>query len=77
MVIRGDDDPLFAAMAKAMTPVWRHTRLLDVKSFSNRNVIAAAGAVRDLKAPRLRIKPAIGVRSLSKSLAGFFFRPLR
>jgi spermidine synthase len=77
MVIRGDDDPLFAALAEAFAPVWRYTRLLDVKSFSNRNVIAVAGAVRDLKAPRLRIKPAIGARGLAKSLAGFFFRPLR
>lgn len=77
MVIRGDDDPLFAAMAKAMAPVWRYTRLLDVKSFSNRNVIAVAGAVRDLKAPRLRMKPAIQARKLAQSLAGFFFRPLR
>jgi spermidine synthase len=77
MVIRGDDDPLFAALAKAFAPVWRFARLLDVKSFSNRNVIAVAGAVRDLKAPRLRMKPAIGARRLAKSLAGFFFRPLR
>ena len=77
MVIRGDDDPLFATMARGMTPVWRYTRLLDVKSFSNRNVIAVAGAVRDLKAPRLRIKPAIQARKLAQSLAGFFFRPLR
>ncbi|HEY5083722.1 MAG TPA: fused MFS/spermidine synthase, partial [Rhizomicrobium sp.] len=77
MVIRGDDDPLFATMARGMTPVWRYTRLLDVKSFSNRNVIAMAGAVRDLKALRLRIKPAIQARKLAQSLAGFFFRPLR
>ena len=77
MVIRGDDDPLFAAVANAITPVWRYARLLDVKSFSNRNVIAVAGAVRDLKAPRLRIKPAIQARKLAQSLAGFFFRPLR
>jgi spermidine synthase len=77
MVIRGDDDPLFATMAKAMAPVWRYARLLDLKSFSNRNVIAVAGAVRGLKAPRLRIKPATGARKLAQSLAGFFFRPLR
>jgi spermidine synthase len=77
MVIRGDDDPLFATMAKAIAPVWRYTRLLDLKSFSNRNVIAAAGAVRDLKAPRLHMKPAIQARKLAQSLAGFFFRPLR
>jgi hypothetical protein len=48
-----------------------------VKSFSNRNVIAVAGAVRVLKAPRLHIKPAIQARKLAQSLAGFFFRPLR
>ena len=77
MVVLGDDDPLFAAMAKAIAPAWRHARLLDIKSRSNHNVIALAGSVRDLKAPRLRMKPAIGVRRLSETLARFFFRPLR
>ena len=44
---------------------------------SNHNAIAVAGSVRSLKAPRLRMKPAIGVRRLSETLARFFFRPLR
>jgi len=76
MVIGGDDDPLLAAMAEAMA-IWRYRRLLDSKSLSNRNVIASAGSVRHLKAPRLRMTPAIQARKLSEKLAGFFFRPLR
>ena len=77
LVAQSDDDPLFATVTKALRPVWRQTRLLDMKSSSIRNVIVAAGAVKTLKAPRLRIKPTIQARSLANRLAGFFFRPLR
>jgi len=75
IVVGRDDDPLFAAMAKA-TAVWRNRRLLDVKSASNRNVIVAAGAVRNLKAPTLRMTPAIQAKRVAETLARFFFRPL-
>ena len=77
LVVQSDDDPLFATVTKALRSVWRQTRLLDMKSSSIRNVIVAAGAVKALKTPRLRIKPAIQARSLANRLAGFFFRPLR
>jgi spermidine synthase len=76
IVAHGDDDPLFATMAKAMA-MWRYRRLLDLKSSSNRNVIVAAGAVRDLKAPPLRMTPAIQAKRVAETLARFFFRPLR
>jgi hypothetical protein len=57
--------------------MWRYRRLLDLKSSSNRNAIVVAGAVRDLKAPRLRMAPAIQVKRVTETLARFFFRPLR
>jgi spermidine synthase len=76
MVASGDDDPLFTAMAKAMA-AWRYRRLLDLKSASNRNVIVVAGTVRNLKAPRLRMMPAIQAKRVAETLARFFFRPLR
>ena len=75
MVVGGDDDPLFAAMAKAMA-AWRYRRLLDLKSSSNRNVIVVAGAVRDLKAPKLHVAPSIQAKRVAETLARFFFRPL-
>lgn len=76
MIIRGEDDPMLAMMAKALASVWRYRRVLDTKSSSKRNVILAAGSVRGLKAPRLRLVPAIGARRLAETLAGFSFRPL-
>ena len=75
MVVGGDDDPLFAAMARA-TAAWRYRRVLDLKSSSNRNVIVTAGAVRELKTPRLRMRPAIQAKRVVETLARFFFRPL-
>ena len=77
MIVRESDDPLFSAVTKALAPLWRYHRLLDMKSSKDRNVIVAAGAVHGLKAPRLRIKPATGARTLADHLAGYFFRPLR
>jgi hypothetical protein len=56
--------------------VWRYRRLLDTETSSNRNVIVAAGAVRGLKAPRLRITPAIQARRVAETLARFSFRSL-
>jgi spermidine synthase len=76
MIIRSDDDPMLSAMAKALAGVWRYRRLLDTETSSNRNVIVAAGAVRGLKAPRLRITPAIQARRVAETLARFSFRSL-
>lgn len=76
MIIRGDDDPMLSAMAKALAGVWRYRRLLDTESSSNRNVIVAAGAVRGLKAPRVRVAPAIHARRVAEALARFSFRSL-
>ncbi|HZQ41117.1 MAG TPA: hypothetical protein VFA87_09990 [Rhizomicrobium sp.] len=75
LVVDGDD-PLLATLARALS-IWRRRRLLDSKSSSKRNVIAVAGAVRDLKAPKLRLAPAIQARKLTDRLGGFFFAPLR
>ncbi|HEY8254209.1 MAG TPA: fused MFS/spermidine synthase [Rhizomicrobium sp.] len=76
MVAGGDDDPLLAVTANAMA-AWRYRRVLDLKSSSNRNVIVTAGAVRDLKAPKVRMPPAIQAKRVAETLARFFFRPLR
>jgi spermidine synthase len=76
MIVRGDDDPILSAMAKTLAGAWRYRRLLDIKSSSIRNVIVAAGSVKGLKAPRLRMPPAIQARRVAETLARFSFRPL-
>ncbi|HKD47053.1 MAG TPA: fused MFS/spermidine synthase [Rhizomicrobium sp.] len=77
MVVLSNDDLLFETMARAMAPAWRRRRLLDGKSHNSRNVIAAAGAVKFLRPPRLIVTPSIRSKRLVKALAGFSFRPLR
>jgi hypothetical protein len=57
--------------------VWRQVRLLDSEGFENRNAIAMAGTVGNLKRPRLRMKPTTGARTLRKELSELSFRALR
>ena len=75
-MVAGDSDPLFAAMAEALS-IWRTRRLLDLKSPGIRNAIAMAGSVKALKAPRLHMVPAVRARKLADTLGRFFFLPLR
>ena len=77
IVVLDDDDPTPDRIARALRKSWRGVRLLDADGFENRNAVAAAGAVKGLKRPHLRMKPAIGARALAKELAQLFFRPLR
>jgi len=77
IVVMDDDDPTPDRIAGAMKKVWRKVRLLDADGFENRNAVAMGGAVKDLKRPRLLMKPATGAGALAKSLAQLSFRPLR
>jgi spermidine synthase len=77
IVVMDDDDPTPDRIAGAMKKVWRRVKLLDADGFENRNAVAMGGAVKDLKRPRLLMKPATGARALAKSLAQLSFRPLR
>ena len=61
----------------ALRNVWRKVRLLDSDGFVDRNAIAMAGVVEDLKRPRLRMKPKTGARTLRKELSRLVFRALR
>jgi spermidine synthase len=77
IVVKDDDDPTPDRIARAMRKIWRGVRLLDADGFENRNAVAAAGAVAELKRPRLRMKPAIGARALARELGQLSFRALR
>ena len=77
IVVADDDDPTSDRIARAMQTAWRQVRLLDTDGFENRNAIALAGAVRDLKPPRLLMRPRQRARQLAASLRKLGFRALR
>jgi spermidine synthase len=77
IVVKDDDDPTPDTIGHTMRKAWRNVRLLDADGFENRNAVAMGGAVRALKRPRLRMKPAHDGPALVKSLAQLSFRPLR
>lgn len=77
ITVSDDDDPVPDGLCEAMKTVWRQVRLLDSDGFVNRNAIAMAGGVKDLKRPRLRMKPLTGARTLARELSQLAFRALR
>jgi hypothetical protein len=52
-------------------------RLLDSKGYDGRNVVAAAGAVRKLKRPRLILRPQRCAKKMAAELRAMDFRRLR
>jgi spermidine synthase len=77
IVVMDDDDPTPDRIARSMGEIWRDVRLLDADGFENRNAVAVGGAVKNLKRPRLLMRPVTGARALAKSLSQLSFRPLR
>lgn len=67
-------------MARLMRQTWPNVRLLDAhgrKGYEGRNAVAVAGAVRDLKPPRLTMRPKRGAKLLARELREMDFRPVR
>jgi len=77
VTVLDDEDPVPDGICRALEGVWRKVRLLDSDGFENRNAIAMAGAVGDLKRPGLRMKPKTGARTLRRELSQLAFRDLR
>ena len=63
--------------ARLMRKTWSQVRLLDGKRCECRNVVAAAGAVRKLKRPRLILRPQRCAKKMAAELRAMDFRPLR
>ena len=72
-----DEDRGPDRIARLMKRTWSQVRLLDAVGYEGRNVVAAAGAVRKLKRPRLIMRPQRCARSLARELRGLDFRPVR
>lgn len=77
LMARNDEDRGPDRIARLMKRTWSQVRLLDAVGYEGRNVVAAAGAVRKLKRPRLIMRPQRCARSLANELRGLDFRPVR
>lgn len=76
LIVADDDDPLPFRVAGKLKQVWRQARLLDHVEWEDRNAIALAGAVRDLKQPRVLMQPLRRARQIAASLKTMQFRDL-
>jgi spermidine synthase len=77
LMAAGDDDCTPDRFARLMRKTWSQVRLLDGKSGESRNAVAAAGAVRKLKRPRLILRPQRCAKKMAAELRAMDFRPLR
>jgi spermidine synthase len=77
LMATGDDDRGPDRMARLMQRTWPQVRLLDAQGQKGRNAIAAAGAVRSLKPPRLMMRPERGAKTLARELRQLEFRTVR
>jgi hypothetical protein len=62
---------------QAAASVWPEVRLLDSPGFYNRNAIVAAGNVKNLQLPRLRVSPAESAKEIALELGTMRFRQWR
>jgi hypothetical protein len=77
LIVRDDDDGTPDRIARMMQRTWRHVRLLDAIGHDGRNAVAVAGAVKDLKRPRLMMRPKCHAKSLARDMRTLDFRPIR
>jgi spermidine synthase len=76
LIAGDDDDPLPHEIGSRMKTVWRNVRLLDRPGRTRRNAILVAGRVRDLKRPRLLMKPRRRAKAIAAALKTMRFCPV-
>jgi hypothetical protein len=77
LIVRDDDDGTPDRIARMMQRTWRQVRLLDAVGHEGRNAVAVAGAVKNLKRPRLLMRPNCCAKSLARDMRTLDFRPVR
>jgi SAM-dependent methyltransferase len=77
VIVDDDEDPTPDDLVRRMRKQWRGVRLLDTDGWVDRNAVIAAGAVKDLKKPRVLMPPRPGGVKLKRELAILDWRPLR
>ena len=77
VIVDDDDDSTPDDLVRRMRKTWTGVRLLDTDGWVDRNAVIVAGAVRDLKKPRILMPPQPGGTKLARQLAILDFRALR
>jgi spermidine synthase len=77
VMVASDEDRTPDRIARTMRRSWRQVRLLDAEGWIDRNAVIVAGAVRNLRRPRLLMPPARSARRLAADLKELAFRRTR
>lgn len=77
IVVKDDEDKTPDRICWRLRESFGQVRLLDTDGWEDRNAVALAGAVKNLKRPRLMMPPRSGAKALAAELKILDFRPLR
>jgi hypothetical protein len=77
VIVDDDDDRTPDILVRAMRAQWGRVRLLDTDGWTDRNAVIAAGAVTDLKKPKVLMHPKPGGAKLEKQLDILDWRSVR
>jgi SAM-dependent methyltransferase len=77
VIVDDDDDRTPDTLVRAMRAEWGRVRLLDTDGWTDRNAVIAAGAVTNLKKPKVLMPPKPGGRKLERQLDILDWRPVR
>jgi spermidine synthase len=77
VIVEDDDDRTPDIMVRAMRAQWGRVRLLDTDGWTDRNAVIAAGAVTNLKKPKVLMAPRPGGAKLERELDILDWRPIR
>jgi SAM-dependent methyltransferase len=77
VMVEDDDDRTPDILVGAMRAEWGRVRLLDTDGWTDRNAVIAAGAVTNLKKPKVLIHPRPGAAKMERQLDILDWRPVR
>ncbi|HEY1877772.1 MAG TPA: fused MFS/spermidine synthase [Rhizomicrobium sp.] len=77
VIVDDDDDRTPDILVRAMRAHWGRVRLLDTDGWVDRNAVIAAGAVTNLKKPKVLMPPRPGGAKLERQLDILDWRPVR
>ena len=77
VIVDGDDDRTPDILVRAMRGHWGRVRLLDTDGWVDRNAVIAAGAVTNLKKPKVLMPPRPGGARLERQLDILDWRAVR
>jgi len=77
VIVEDDDDRTPDILVGAMRGEWGRVRLLDTDGWTDRNAVIAAGAVTNLKKPKVLMHPRPGAAKMERQLDILDWRPVR